>query len=61
MKHSKEEVETVLYDMLHEALGSYNQEDALISLDYNEEKEECVVRLNVTIIEEDSYVGFAGY
>ena len=47
--------------MLHEILRGYNQEDSIISLKYNEEKQECNLTLSVNIVEEDDYIGFACY
>jgi len=61
MEHTKEEVETRLYDMLRELLRSGNQEDGVISLVYDEAKEECTVKMRVSIIDEDDYIGFDSY
>ncbi len=61
MKYSKEEIESRLKDMLHEILRGYNQEDSILSLEYDEEKQECNLKMTVNIVEEDDYVGFAGY
>ena len=61
MKYSKEEIEKRLKDMLYEMLSSQNQEDGFISLEYDEEKQECNVRMSVHTVEEDDYIGFSGY
>ena len=61
MKRNKEEIEKRLKDMLHEILRSWSQEDSILSLEYDEEKQECNVRMNVHIVEEDDYVGFGVY
>lgn len=61
MKYKNEEIEKRLKDMLHEILRGYNQEDSIISLKYNEEKQECNLTLSVNIVEEDDYIGFACY
>jgi len=60
-KFSKEEIEKRLKDMLHEMLRTQYQEDSIISLTYDEEKNECLVRMTVNIVEEDDYIGFNGY
>jgi hypothetical protein len=61
MKYSKEEIEKTLKDMLHEILRGYHQEDSIISLEYDESKQECNVKMTVHIVEEDEYIGFAAY
>jgi hypothetical protein len=61
MKYSKEEIEKRLKDTLYEILSDQNQEDGFISLEYNEEKQECNVRMSVHIVEEDDYIGFGSY
>ncbi len=61
MKYNKEEIEKRLKDMLHEMLRDYNQEDSILSLEYDEEKQECNLKMNVHIVEEDDYVGFGVY
>jgi hypothetical protein len=47
--------------MLHEMLRGYNQEDGILSLEYDEKKQECNLKMNVHIVEEDDYVGFSVY
>lgn len=61
MKYSKEEVEKRLKDTLHEMLRGCHQEDSIISLEYDEEKQQANLVMNVHIVEEDDYVGFGGY
>lgn len=61
MKYTKEEIEEKLKDMLHEILRGHNQEDSIISVSYDEEKQECNIKMTVSIVEEDNYVGFASY
>jgi hypothetical protein len=61
MDYTKEEIETRLKSLLHEMFRGANQEDGILSLEYNEKKQECTVKLNVSIIEEDDYIGFSGY
>lgn len=58
---TKKEIEEILTELLYDCLQSANQEDAIISLEYDEENEEAIIRLNVHIVEEDNYVGFNGY
>lgn len=59
--YNKEEIEKRLKDMLHEILRGYNQEDSILSLEYDEEKQECTVKMNVHIVKEDDYIGFGCY
>ena len=47
--------------MLHEILRDYNQEDSILSIEYDQKNEECVIKMNVTIVEDDDYIGFSGY
>jgi hypothetical protein len=61
MQNRIHEIEERLNNFLHEILRDYNQEDSIISLRYDGEKNECIVRLTVNIVEEDDYVGFSGY
>lgn len=61
MEKTKEAIEKQLKDMLHEMLRSYNQEDSIISLEYDETSQECTVKMTVHIVEEDNYIGFSGY
>ncbi len=42
-------------------LRTQYQEDSIISLTYDEEKNECLVRMTVNIVEDDDYIGFNGY
>lgn len=60
-KYSKKEIEKRLKDMLDDMLRSYNQEGSILSLKYDEKKQECNVKMNIHIFEEDDYVGFSGY
>lgn len=61
----KDKIEKQLKDLLYDMLRDYNQEGALISLkvdDYKFDDEiTCTIKMNVTIVEEDDYVGFDGY
>lgn len=61
MKYTKEEIEGRLRYMLYELLSDQNQEDGFISLEYNEETQECNIRMSVHIVEEDDYIGFGSY
>ena len=61
MTHTKEEIEKRLKDMLHEMLRGYNQEDSIISLDYDETNQECNIKMTVNIVDEDDYIGFGCY
>jgi hypothetical protein len=61
MPLSKEEVESRLKYLLYELLRYGNQEDGIISLEYDEGSETCTVKMNVCLVEEDDYVGFSGY
>ena len=61
MDYTKEEIETRLKGLLHEIFRGASQEDGILSLEYNEKKQECTVKLNVSIIEEDDYIGFSSY
>lgn len=57
----KEEIEAILKDLLYECLSTANQEDAIISLEYDEANNEAIVKLSVHIEEDDNYIGFSGY
>lgn len=59
--YNKEEIEKRLKDMLHEILRSHGQEDSIIKLEYDEANQQCNIKMNVHIIEEDDYVGFGVY
>ena len=61
MKYTKEEIEKRLKDMLHEMLRGYNQEDSIISLEYDKDKGECNLKMDVNIVEDDDYIGFGCY
>jgi hypothetical protein len=61
LKTSKEKAEEELYDMLHEALRSFNQEDGIQSLTVDVDKETCTVVLSVVEVDDDNYIGFDGY
>ena len=61
MKYSKEQIEKNLTELLEECLSSANQDGAIISLNYDEETELCVITMATSIIEEDDYIGFQGY
>jgi len=61
MEYTKEEIENRLKDMLHEILRTYNQENSILSLEYDEENQECNLRMSVHIVEEDDYIGFGVY
>lgn len=61
MKYTKEEIEKTLTEMLRECLESYNQESALVSLEYDSDSGQAIVVLDTCIIEEDDYIGFEGY
>ena len=60
-KYTKEEIEERLTDMLYDLLSRGNQEDAIISLDYDEETKECIIKMRTHIVERDDYVGFNCY
>ena len=61
MRYSKEEIEKRLKDMLHVMFRGYHQEDSILSLEYDEEKQECNLKMSVHIVEEENYIGFACY
>ena len=61
MNYTKEEIESRLKELLYDLLSYGNQEGSILSLNYNEKKQECNVTLTVNIIEEDDYIGFDGY
>lgn len=61
MKYTKEEIERRLKEMLSECLETYNQESAIVSIDYNPDTEKTIIVMNTAIVEEDDYVGFDGY
>ena len=61
MKYTKGEIESMLHSMLYDLLSSYNQEGAIKSFKYNEERETCTIELSTHIVEEDDYIGFDGY
>ena len=58
---TKEEIEQRLTDMMREMLRDFNQEDSIISLTYDEKNEQCTVKMNVAIVDDDDYVGFSYY
>ena len=60
-KYAKKEVEAKLKDLLNDCLSSANQDGSIISLEVDDELETCTVKMNVTIVEEDDYIGFEGY
>jgi hypothetical protein len=57
----KAEIEAKLKDLLNDCLSSANQDGSIISLELDESGETCTVKMNVTIVEEDDYIGFEGY
>jgi hypothetical protein len=61
MNYTKEEIESRLKEVLYDLLSYGNQEGSILSLNYNEKKQECNVTLTVNIVEEDDYIGFDGY
>lgn len=61
MEYTKKEIEKRLKDILHEMLRSFHQEDSILSLKYDVEKQECNLRMRVHIVKEDDYVGFGVY
>lgn len=60
-KYSKAEIEAKLKDLLNDCLSSANQDGSIISLDLDVWGDTCTVKMNVTIVEEDDYIGFEGY
>ena len=60
-KFTKDEIREGLRELLSECLGSCNQDGAVLSLEYDEEKQECTVKMTVHIVDEDNYIGFEGY
>ncbi len=61
MDQSNQAIERELKNLLYEMLSTRYQQDAIISLDYDPKSQECTVKLTVHIVEEDQYIGFAGY
>lgn len=61
MKYTNQEIEIRLEEALHEMLEGFNQEDSIISLDYDPTNQSCLVKLKVHIVEEDDYIGFSAY
>lgn len=61
MSYTKKEIEFQLMNTLNEMLRNYNQEDSIISLDYDENNQQCTVKMNVHIVEKDNYIGFGVY
>lgn len=61
MDKSKNTVERSLRSLLDELLEYGNQDGSIISVHYDEENEKAIVEMNVHIVEEDNYIGFAGY
>lgn len=61
MNYTKEEVETRLEEALYEMLEGFNQEDSIISVDYDPTNQSCLVKLKVHIVEQDDYIGFSAY
>ena len=61
MNYTKEEVETRLEEASYEMLEGFNQEDSIISVDYDPTNQSCLVKLKVHIVERDDYIGFGAY
>lgn len=61
MKYSEKYIEEQLYELLDELLASGNQEGTIKEIKYNPKTKTCTVELNTVIVEEDNYIGFAGY
>ena len=60
-KYTKEDIEKAVKSLLEEALESVNRDCGIISVEYISEKNECLVRTNVFICEEDDFIGIEGY
>jgi hypothetical protein len=61
MNYKKEEIENRLKEILDDLLSTINQDGSIISLDYDESKNECVVKMDVFINEDDNFIGFQSY
>ena len=57
---TKEEIEKELFDLLDELLSYNHQGGSIIGLEYDEDKQECTIKMTV-FIDEDGYVGFQSY
>lgn len=60
-KFSKDEIEEGLRELLNECLRGANQEGSIISIKYDEDRQECTVQMTVHIVDEDDFIGFEGY
>ena len=61
MNKGKEEIAEELADMLHELLRYGNQEGSFKVTGINLETMKFNVEFNIHVVEEDNYIGFAGY
>jgi hypothetical protein len=61
MDKSKETVENVLNELLDDCLGSMNQDGTIQKLDFDPKTETVTVTLSTHFVEDDNYIGFAGY
>jgi len=60
-KHNAEEVKRHLEDLLNECLESCNQERSFTVTDIDLDAATFSVEFNIAYVEEDDYIGFAGY
>ncbi len=61
MKLAKEEVKNRLSDMLEECLESCNQDGSFIVKYVDLKNMKFCVEFDIVKVEEDDYIGFAGY
>ncbi len=61
MKPTEEEVKLTLEELLIECLASYNQEHSFTVTNVDLDAGVFSVDFNIAIVEEDDYIGFAGY
>jgi hypothetical protein len=61
MNISEERIREDLSDLLNECLESYNQENTfeIVSVDMKNKK--VLIEFDFVIVEDDDYIGFAGY
>ena len=59
--NKKELIEKELTERLRDCLETYDQDDAFVSLVYDESTQTCMIKMNVHIVEEDNYIGFSVY
>ena len=61
MKLNKKEVIEILSNILDECLASANQDGSFEVVSVDLERMKLTVEFDIVVVEEDNYIGFAGY